>query len=531
MRDAIAWSYDLLTPEEQALFRRLCVFEGGFTLEAAEAICGSEGLGVGSWGRGQDALPSSQLPAPILDGLAALVEQSLVRAPEGDAEEPRYSLLETIREFGLERLAASGEEEAMRTAHARYYLSLAEQAELRLIVAGSATWIDRLAAELPNLRAAVTWALETSRSEAVLHLAGTLLSMAYARGDPAEGLRWLETALTRRGSASPELQVDALFTASALAQLLGDFVKAAAFNEEGLAIARAYGYRFGEARALIGLGISAEWQHDLDQATALYDAARMVMERSETLGEMEHWRALPLANLGDVALVQGDSTRAVALTEAALSQWRAAGYLWGIAQALGTLAAAACAQGNLVRAARLYEEALTTWLACSDGRGIAGTLAGAASVASAMGQDERAARLLGAAWGLVEAIGVQFLAHHVHAERVLATVRTRLDPPLFGAAWEAGRALPLDQSIAEARAVLTEVPAGQTARNDVAYHLTPRECDVLRHLVAGHTDREIARLLFIGHRTVQTHVANIFAKLGVNTRTEAATTAVRERLV
>ena len=325
--------------------------------------------------------------------------------------------------------------------------------------------------------------------------------------------------------------MDALFTASALAQLLSDFAKAAAFNEEGLAIAKAHGYRFGEARALIGLGISAEWQHDLDQAAALYEAARTVMERLEPIGEMEHWRVLPLANLGDVALQHGDSTRAVALAEAVLSQWRSAGYLWGIAQALGTLAAAACAQGNPVRAARLYDEALTTWRACSNRRGIAGTLAGAASVASAMGQDERAARLLGAAWGLVEAIGVQFLVHHLHAERVLATVRIRLDPPMFDAAWEAGRSLPVEQSIAEAQALLAEVAASQAVRSDGAYHLTPRECDVLRHLVAGRTDREIARFLFIGHRTVQTHVANIFAKLGVNTRTEAATIAVRERLV
>ncbi len=518
MRDAIAWSYDLLTRDEQSLFRRLAVFEGGFTLDAAEAICGG-------WGEHPALAPS------VLDGVAALVAQSLVRAPEGDAEEPRYTLLETIREYGLERLVASGEEDAMRTAHARFYLTLAEQAELQLIVAGSATWVDRLAAELPNLRAAVAWALESGEGEAVLQLAGTLLSMAYARGDPAEGLRWLEAALARRGTAPPALQVDALFTASALAQLLSEFAKATAFNEEGLAIARAHGYGFGEARVLIGLGITAEWQRDLDQAAMLCAEARQVMERLGPLGEMEHWRVLPLANLGEIALLQGDATRATQMTEAALRQWRPAGYLWGTAQALGTLAAAACAQGNPARAARLYHEALSTWLACSDGRGIAGTLAGAASIALALGQDERAAQLLGAAWGLTEAIGVQFMAHHLLAEQILATARARMDKIAFDRAWSAGRALVVEQAISAAQALLAEAAAGTGTSQDAGYRLTPREHDVLRLLIAGHTDREIAHALYIGHRTVQTHVANIFTKLGVNSRTEAAAIAVRERLV
>ncbi len=520
MRDAIAWSYDLLTPDEQALFRRLAVFEGGFTLDAAEAIVG----------QGAQSATPQLLISPILDGIAALVEKSLVRVPETDAEEPRYTLLETIREYGLERLVACGEEEAVRTAHARYYLNLAEQAELRLIVAGSATWVDRLAAELPNLRAAVAWALEMDQAEAVLQLAGTLLTMAYARGDPAEGLRWLEAALSKRGSTSPKHQVDALFTASALAQLLRDFPRAAAFNEKGLAIARAHGYEFGEARALFGLGITAEWQGDLDQAAALYEGARQVMERIETLGEMEHWRVLPLANLGELALLQGDATRAVQLTEAALQQWRSAGYLWGIAQGLGTLAAATYSRGDTAQSARLYAEALSTWLACSDGRGISGTLAGAASIALAVDQDEVAARLLGAAWGLAEAIGVQFLAHHLHAEHILATARSRLDPSAFDAAWAAGQALPVDQAIAEAQALLTEVAAATDSQH-MANRLTPREHDVLRLLVRGRTDREIAQALYISPRTVQTHVANIFSKLGVNSRTEAATVAVRKRLV
>jgi DNA-binding CsgD family transcriptional regulator len=250
------------------------------------------------------------------------------------------------------------------------------------------------------------------------------------------------------------------------------------------------------------------------------------MESLQKAERLHHWQVLPLANLADIALLRGDPVAATAFGEEAVRQWREAGYVWGIPQALGTVAAAACERGELARSARLYGETLDDWLACFDGRGIAGTIAGIAAIAGALGQLERAARLLGAAWALAHSLGVRFMAHHLYAERVLATTKHRLDEPAFSAAWEAGRALSLEAAVAEARAVLRAVET----RPRPAHGLTPRELDVLRLLVAGHPDREIAAVLSISPRTVQTHVAGLFAKLNTSTRAEAAAVAVRRGL-
>src|SRR5829696_1967513 len=336
MRDAIGWSYDLLAADEQAFFRRLSVLAGGGSLEAVAAVTSGAGA----------------IDLDVLDGVRGLVEQSLLIQSETPPGEPRYHMLETIREFGLERLAASGEESATRSAHAAHYLALAEQAEPHLIASGSAAWVERLAIERDNLHTAVAWALRTGDAAAVLRLAGTILSFAYARGEPREGQRWLETALAAGSAVPPETRVDALFTASALAQVRGDFSRSSALSEEGLALAREHGYAFGQARALLALGITAEWQGDLDLAAARYEASRGLMESLDDAVRLPHWTLLPVANLADVALLRGDPASAATLAEHAVAGWREAGYLWGIAQALGTAAAAASERGDQVRATR-----------------------------------------------------------------------------------------------------------------------------------------------------------------------------------
>src|SRR5215204_4249873 len=513
MRDAIGWSYGLLDADEQAFFRRLSVLAGGGSLEAVAAVTS----GVGEIG------------LDVLDGVRGLVEQSLLIQTEAPPGEARYSMLETIREFGLEQLAASGEESPTRSAHAAHYLALAEQAEPHLIVSGSAAWVERLAIERDNLHTAVTWALGTGNADAVLRLAGTILSFAYARGEPREGQQWLEAALTAGSAAPPETRVDALFTASALAQVRGDFSRSTALSEEGLALARTHGYVFGQARALLALGITAEWQGDLDLAAARYEASHGLMESLEDAVRLPHWTLLPVANLADVALLRGDPASAATMAEHAVAGWREAGYLWGIAQALGTAAAAASESGDQVRATRLYDETLTLWLESDDGRGIAGTLAGIAGVANRRGQSERAARLLGAAWGVAESLGVRYLAHHVHAERVLAATRSHLDDQVFDTAWREGQTLSTEQAVAEARRLL--VAPTSVSVPDWPSRLSPRELDVLRLLVAGHHDREIAAALRVSPRTIQTHVASLFAKFGVNSRVEVTAIAVRRGLV
>jgi non-specific serine/threonine protein kinase len=551
MRDAVAWSYDLLPPGEQAMFRSLAVFAGGFTLEAAERVAGSQGVRVtgNETGDGrretEGMLPITQAPSPatptprhpdtrspsVLDAVAALVDKSLVHMSEAEAGQPRFAMLETIREFGLERLAQSGEEDATRAAHAAFYLDWASRAEPHLIASGSAIWVERLTLERPNLRLAVSWALAGGAVEPVLRLAGTILSLAYARGDPSEGQQWLEMALATSDGADPRLRVDALFTASALAQVQGDFARSTRLSDDGLALARVHGYHFGQARALMALGITAEWQGDLDLAATRYEASLDLMRQVDASSHLPHWTLLPVANLADVALLRGDFASASALAEEAVSGWREAGYLWGLAQALGTAAAAASKRGDQVSSARLYDETLTLWLDADDGRGIAGTLAGIAAIATARGAVEQAARLLGAAWNVARTLGVRYLAHHVYAERVLSGTRDRLDPAMFDAAWSAGQAMTTAAVIAEARAVLALATHTRLAEPGVPLRLSPRERDVLALLVAGQHDREIAAALHISPRTVQTHIASLFSKFGVNSRVELTAAAVRRGLV
>ena len=466
-----------------------------------------------------------------LDGIAALVDKNLVHMTEAEPDQPRFAMLETMREFGLERLAASSEETATRTAHAAFYLDWAARAEPHLIATGSSVWVERVVLERPNLRLAVAWALAHGDVEPVLRLAGTMLSLAYARGDPNEGQQWLEAALASSEGADPRLRVDALFTASALAQVQGDFAHSIRLSEEGLAMALAHGYDFGQARALMALGISAEWQGDLDLAAARYEASHGLMRRIETDAHLPHWTLLPVANLADVALLRGDFASASALAEEAASGWREAGYLWGLAQALGTAAASASERGDQVYAARLYDETLTLWLDADDGRGIAGTLAGIAAIATARGAVEQAARLLGAAWHVARTLGVRYLAHHVYAERVLSATRDRIDPAVFDAAWETGQAMSIAAASAEARAVLTLATIVRASDPGTPLRLSPRERDVLALLVAGQHDREIAGALRISPRTVQTHIASLFSKFGASSRVELTAVAVRRGLV
>ena len=512
LRDAITWSYDLLPPAEQRFFRCFAVFADGFTLEAAEAIGGTD-------------------PTATLDLIRALVEKSLVVQSEQPRGVPRYGMLETIREFALERLDASVDAAQGRADHATFYLGLAGDAAPHLIAAGSSLWVERLSLERPNLRAAVTWALTHGQAEAVLRLAGTILSFAYARGEPHEGQEWLEAALAADTTAPSRVRIDALFTASALAQVQGDFARSVLLSEQGLAFAQAQGYAFGQARAHIALGITAEWQGDLECAAHHYETARALMALRDDPQRLPHWSLVPAANLADIALLRDDPEQAATLAGEAVGGWRELGYLWGIAQALGTSAAAASERGDQVHAARQYEETLSMWLDSDDGRGIAGTLAGIAGVANHRGQFEAAALLLGTAWGIADRLGVRFLAHHVHAERVLAATRTHLNEETFDLAWTQGWSLPMDQAVVEARRVLALRPPARPSPGSAPLRLlSPRELDVLRLLVAGHSDREIGAALQVSPRTVQTHVASLFAKFGVDSRVEVTAFAIRRGL-
>ena len=512
MRDALAWSHDLLTAEEQTLFRRLSVFVGGFTLEAAEAV------GV----RGGDAAPPS-----VIDLVASLVDKSLLQSVGGVGSEPRFEMLETVREFGLEQVEAGGEEEATRRRHSAYFLALGEALAPHLSTAELVPALDRLSVELPNVRAALAWALERGEAETVLRLAGGLVSFWNFRGHLSEGRHWLAVGLAQPGTA-PTTRADALFAAAVLAGLQGDDRQAAAFGAEGLRIACAHDYRFGIGRALFVLAFTAERGGDVEWAAALYE------ESLAPLREAGHsrWVAQALVALADVTHLRGDADRAGVLAAEALALARQIGHAWVITLALGVLAHIACERDDVVRAVSLYEESLALSRSLGDQRGVAGTLGGIAAIVLARGQPERATRLLGAAQALGDSIGVTHLGHHLYYERILVAARAALNEPVFADAWDEGQALLPEQAIADAlgEVELIAQQAADATCKDKAAELTLREREVLRLLVAGQTDREIGEALFISHRTVNAHVAHIFAKLGVDSRAGATAAAVRRGL-
>ncbi len=288
MRDAIAWSHDLLSPEEQALFQRLAVFVGGWTLDGAEAVCR----------RGDGA--------SVLEGVSSLVDSSLVRLDETADVQGRYGVLETVREFGLERLAASGEESAVRRRHADWCVALAEGAEANLWGPGQGRWFARLEVEHPNLRAALGWLLDTGEREMALRLATPLAFFWYVHGHLAEARIWLDRAIAT-GGGSREAQAEVLARASGLAHAQGDAAAAMRWADASLTLWREIGDAGpGLAFALCQRGIAGFWSGDVDLAAAAYDEA-LTLFRSLDNGP---WTAQVLTNLAAVARARGDDARA-----------------------------------------------------------------------------------------------------------------------------------------------------------------------------------------------------------------------------
>jgi len=446
LRAALAWSYDLLTPEHQGLMRRLAVFVAGFTLDAAEQIAPAASPLEGSDAHGGD----------VLEGLAALADASLLRPEEGAADEPRFGMLEIIREYGLERLAESGETATLRRRHAAYYQALAERAEPALTGAEQPPWLARLERDHDNLRAALQWARETGDVADGLRLAGALWRFWYTHGHLSEGRRWLEWFLVapRDGAVHDAVLAKGLLGAGVLARMQGDYTRATVACQESLTLYRTLDDVQGIAVALNVLGNVAVNQGDHQRAVALSEES-LALQRA-----VGHKRGIAVAlnNLGVVVLNQGDYARAEALCQESLTLARELGDHRGSAAALTNLGDAARDQGSYQRAASLYAEGLPLYRSTGDNENLAICLEGVAAVAGALGQWEGAARLCGAAAALRHAIDAPLPADsRAFFERTLAGARAALGTATFEVAWGAGQGLSLEQAIAEALALSLSV--------------------------------------------------------------------------
>jgi len=375
MRAAIDWSYSLLHIGEKALFRRLAVFADGATIEAVEAVCVVEG---------------EELAGDALEWLASLVDKSLLwqREPADDA--PRVGMLETIREYGLERLAGAGEEECAHQRHAAYYLSLAEAAEPELTGADQAVWLERLDREHDNLRAALRWTQETGDVATGLKLGGAVWRFWYVRGHLGEGRGWLEDLAARAADAAfrelNHARAMALGGAGVLAKEQGDFGAAERLSLESLRLHEEAGDVKGVALALNNLGTVAYCRGDHGQAATLYaDGLARVRQQGDTWGV-----ALLLNNSGLVAHARGDYEQAARLYEESLELARSMRNEQGIANALGNLANVAGDAGDYERATILYEDSLGRFRTLGDAWGTAQLLNNLAVLAQWQGDDARA---------------------------------------------------------------------------------------------------------------------------------------------
>jgi predicted ATPase/class 3 adenylate cyclase len=437
MRATLAWSEDLLAPAERVLFRRLAVFVGGCTLEAAEAVCsapeGADPLGI-----------------DVLEGLGRLVDQSLVQQRE-EGGEARFSLLQVVREYALERQDVSGEGETLRQAHLAHYLALAEAGELELFRAEQLAWRARLDRELDNLRAALGWARDHGEAELGLRLASALVWYWDNAGLFTEARNWYEQLFTlaaRQGgqAVSPATRAKALFGAGQAAVLQRDADRGVPLLEQSLALARG---RPGPLAglALTGLGLAMHNQNDPERATAYWEESLTQLRLAGEPGLI----AMALLNLGNVTLDRGDLEPASAYLREATEVARSAGDRRVAAFALMNLATVPLRQGDLVRAESLGREALMLMRDIGGPYYIAACLNVLAWVAGEAGWGERAARLRGARAALYEMMGRSLSPVELGwIEAAIALAQASLGEEAGAAAYAAGRALSLEEAIAEA---------------------------------------------------------------------------------
>jgi predicted ATPase/DNA-binding XRE family transcriptional regulator len=454
MRDAIAWSYDLLNPEEQALFRRLAVFAGGWDLEAAEAVDGERGAWSVERGTWDDALrptPHALRAAETLDTLVSLVEKSLVAVAAGDevgGDEPRYRMLEPVRQYAALRLIESGEDGEVRRRHAAHLLAFAREAAAKLAGPTQDVWLDRLEREHDNLRAALRWAAERRDGGLGLRLVGALWTFWRARGYHQEGRRWAATFLEL--PAAPEdtgLRLDAILADGHLAYLQGDNATARARAEAGLALAREAGDRGREARFLVQLGHAAVEEGDFAAAEGLYRAA-VALERTlpgrPGLGTA-------LGSLGHGLIRAGEPGRARPHLEEALAVYRAGGDRGNANTALLFLGQAAFELGDAATARARLAESLAGAQALGDRRTAMLGLIGAAALAGASAP-ERALRLAGFVAAAARGDLALLPAWRAWLDRTSAAARGALGEAAAVIAWAEGGRLSLAEAVAEARA-------------------------------------------------------------------------------
>ena len=575
LRNTLAWSYDLLPVEEQRLFRLLSVFVGGCTLEAVEAVDGALG--------GEKS--------QVLDGVTSLLDKHLLYRAEQDTNGPRFHLLETIREYGLEALDAGGELEAARLAHAQYYLGRAEEADAHMFAREPQRWLERLKQEHDNLRAALGWSVEQGedrqRREIAWRLAGALRSFWIDYGYVDEGQQFVERALARDEGITASVRAKALHAAGWLALVQGEYRRAEVLCQESLELDRELHDPREMASVLELLGWNALWLGNAPLATTLleeslaqsrgagdkvrlayallplaltilthadhndYPRVRSLLEESLLLFREERVQSGMAHSLYDLGLwhfQQGDAPTARSLFEESFALFRALGQRMWAVQPLYRLGKVAAQVDDLPAAYAFYKQSLALFQELDDQQSSATCLEGWASVVARQGHAAWAAQLWGAAEARRAAGGPSYLpqiltltlpGERADDERMRAWVRAHLGEQAFTQALAEGRAMTPEQALAAGQ---HPVPAGHPPASAGADRphvpspaspddLTKREVEVLRLVARGLSDAQVAQTLVISPRTVNAHLRSIYSKLGITSRHAATLFAIKQQLI
>jgi predicted ATPase len=469
IRGTVNWSYSLLNTAEQSLFRRLSVFIGGCTLEAVEAVCDTKG----------------NLGLDVLDGMASMVDKSLIQQLEEASAERRFLMLSTIREYALERLAESGEEFATRRAHAAYYVVLVEECGGELTT--HPEWLERFDLEHQNFREALDFLIRTGDADWGMRLGSALFHFWEMREHFAEGRAILDRLLKLPCATQPKMRARLLFYAAIFTIAQGDFASAQKLQGESLKAYRDLHDHQGVAVALNALGVTARDRGDLDTACSLFeqcvatwrdlgssiDTARALSNLANVVRlQGNHARAHALYDeclaifqavgdstgvawtlnyLGDLVRESVDSIAARSFYEQSLSAFRQLGDGWGIASALSDLARLSAADGHHQHAEQLYGESMKIFQDLGHKRGIARVLECFAVSAAAQSRPQQALRLAGAAAALRQRIGAPLIpAEQSRLERKLAPARNMLTNTADLQAWSSGWEMSVEEAVQEA---------------------------------------------------------------------------------
>jgi predicted ATPase/Tfp pilus assembly protein PilF len=466
LRNAVAWSYQLLEPDEQSLFAQLGVFVGGFTLEAADAICAGKNPEV-----------------PMLEQLASLVDKSMLQHGRRENGEPRFFMLETLREYALEQLEALGQTQATRRQHWTYYLHLVESIEPQPKEPNLTVWMKQLEEEHDNLRAALRRTLEQGEVDVALRIAGAVWKLWQIHGHVEEGVEWLEVILNRSQEHRSEARAKALWGAGWLGMVKGNLDQSRKYFEEGTAISRQLDNKRYLGLSLHGIGAVARGQGDFQSSRLAFDESLPLFQ---AMGNTEDI-AWTFEHLGATAMEQGDFDQAILYLSKALALFQELQQNWACAEALTFLGHAALQQREYVLAQKQYEAALAIYQELEDRPNVAtmnsyvgATLFGRgnyeqaiglykeslllardlkdywgltwgverlAEVAEKLGQLERAARLWGAADTLRHVSGVSWHPgfHSYYTEERFESLKTRLGETRWIQLWAEGREMGLNE--------------------------------------------------------------------------------------